>query len=92
MRGVTLAWRGLCAQVQATFAGGLAEHLQAASGVNSAIAGQLQEAVGQVGAAAAQLSGQVADGQRRMQQLAEEAVAAGWFFFTCPQIPRWRPI
>jgi hypothetical protein len=78
---------GACAQVQATFAGGLAEHLQAAGGVNSAVAAQLQEAAGRVGAAATTLSGQVADGQRRLVQLAEEAAAAGGFFFPDVHLP-----
>ncbi|BDA40748.1 probable enhancer of mRNA-decapping protein 4 [Coccomyxa sp. Obi] len=75
------AFEGACqtmfSQVQATFAGGLAEHLQAAGGANAAVVASLKESVGRVGAAADTLSSQVSEGQRRLVQLAEEAAAAG---------------
>lgn len=67
----------LWSQVQATFAGGLAEHLQAAGGANAAVVASLKESAGRVGAAADTLSSQVSEGQRRLLQLAEEAAAAG---------------
>jgi len=63
--------------VQATFAGGLAEHLQAAGGANAAAAAALQESIKRVGSVADVLSGQVSEGQRRLLQLAEDAAAAG---------------
>jgi len=65
------------AQVQATFAGGLAEHLRAAGGATAGVAAALSGAVEQATALAAALGGELADGQRRLQQLAEDAVAAG---------------
>jgi len=65
------------AQVQATFAGGLAEHLRAAGGATAGVAASLSGAVEQATALAAALGGELADGQRRLQQLAEDAVAAG---------------
>ena len=46
-------------QVQATFAGGLAEHLQAAGGANASIAASLRESVSQIGSATDRLTTQV---------------------------------
>ena len=46
-------------QVQATFAGGLAEHLQAAGGANASIAASLRESVGQISSATDRLTTQV---------------------------------
>lgn len=68
-------------QVQATFAGGLAEHLQAAGGANAAAAAALKESINRVGSVADVLSGQVSEGQRRLLQLAEDAAAAGGRLF-----------
>ena len=47
------------AQVQATFAGGLAEHLQAAGGASASIAASLRESVSQIGSATDRLTTQV---------------------------------
>ena len=55
-------------QVQATFAGGLAEHLQAAGGVNAAIASSLKESISQADTLAGQLS---QDLRRDVEQLRE---------------------
>lgn len=66
-------------QVQATFAGGLAEHLQAAGGANAAVVASLKESISRVGMAADTLSSQVSEGQRRLLQLAEEAAAGALF-------------
>ena len=49
----------LMLQVQATFAGGLAEHLQAAGGANASIAAFLRESVSQIGSATDRLTTQV---------------------------------
>ena len=46
-------------QVQATFAGGLAEHLQAAGGASAAIAASLRESVSQMNSATDRLNSQV---------------------------------
>ena len=46
-------------QVQATFAGGLAEHLQAAGGTSAAIAASLRESVSQMSSATERLNKQV---------------------------------
>ena len=46
-------------QVQATFAGGLAEHLQAAGGASASIAASLRESVSQMSSATDRLNTQV---------------------------------
>ena len=46
-------------KVQATFAGGLAEHLQAAGGANASIMASLRESVSQIGSATDRLTTQV---------------------------------
>ena len=46
--------------MQATFAGGLAEHLQAAGGTSAAIAASLRESVSQMSSATDRLTKQVA--------------------------------
>jgi len=45
-------------QVQATFAGGLAEHLQAAGGASASIAASLRESVSQMSSATERLNTQ----------------------------------
>ena len=62
------------AQVQATFAGGLAEHLQAAGGANAGIAASLRESVGQANACASKLSGEVAQGYQQLLELASQEI------------------
>lgn len=64
-------------QVQATFAGGLAEHLQAAGGASASVVESLRDSISQVGSVTEALTKQVSEGQRRLLQLAEEAAAAG---------------
>ena len=56
-------------QVQATFAGGLAEHLQAAGGASASIAASLRESVSQMSSATDKLSTQVWD---------QPACVTGW--------------
>lgn len=56
-------------QVQATFAGGLAEHLQAAGGASASIAASLRESVSQMSSATDKLSTQVWD---------QSAYVTGW--------------
>ena len=56
-RGVEQRWAPV--QVQATFAGGLAEHLQAAGGASAAIAASLRESVSQMNSATDRLNKQV---------------------------------
>lgn len=62
--------------MQATFAGGLAEHLQAAGGVNAGIASSLKESIGQASALASQLSKDMRDSYQHLRDFAE-AEAAG---------------
>lgn len=57
-------------QVQATFAGGLAEHLQAAGGVNAAIASSLKESISQADAVASKLSQDVRQNYEELRELA----------------------
>ncbi|KAK9805896.1 hypothetical protein WJX73_002358 [Symbiochloris irregularis] len=64
------ACQNLFSQVQATFAGGLAEHLQAAGGANAQVASSLQAALGQAQATAELLANDVAEGQRTLIRLA----------------------
>lgn len=64
-------------QVQATFAGGLAEHLRAAGGASAGVAASLRDSLGRATSLADVLGGDLAAGQRRLVQLAEEAAAAG---------------
>ena len=63
--------------MQATFAGGLAEHLQAAGGANAQVTASLQAALVQAQATAEMLSREVAEGQRTLIRLATEGPAAG---------------
>ena len=56
-----MAW-----QVQATFAGGLAEHLEAAGGANAAVMSSLKDAVSQVNAAAVKLSDEMSSGYQQL--------------------------
>jgi hypothetical protein len=56
--------------VQATFAGGLAEHLQAAGGANASIASSLRDSIGQANAVANLLSGEVTQGYHQLLELA----------------------
>ena len=64
-------------QVQATFAGGLAEHLQAAGGANATVASSLQAALGQAHSTAQLLAREVAEGQRELMRLASERQTVG---------------
>ena len=71
-------------QVQATFAGGLAEHLQAAGGANASVAASLQQTLGQAQSMAQLLARDVAEGQRQLIRLASESEAAGAHSFRLP--------
>ena len=62
----------LLQQVQATFAGGLSDHLQAAGGANAAVAASLQESLAAATSLAETLRDEVAEGQRKLVALAEE--------------------
>ena len=73
-------------QVQATFAGGLAEHLQAAGGVNAGIASSLRESIGQAHAVANTLSQDMRHGYDSLVELARTELKGtryhfGAFFF-----------
>lgn len=72
-------WRAsvLRLQVQATFAGGLAEHLQAAGGANASVASSLQSALSQAQGMAQLLARDVAEGQRQLIRLASQHEVAG---------------
>ena len=63
--------------MQATFAGGLAEHLRAAGGASAGVAASLRDSLGRAASLAEALGGDLAAGQRRLVQLAEEAASAG---------------
>jgi len=63
-------------QVQATFAGGLAEHLRAAGGASAGVAASLRDSLAQAAALGETMGGSLAAGQRRLVQLAEEAAAS----------------
>lgn len=58
-------------QVQATFAGGLAEYLQAAGGANAAITASLRDSLGQANAVAEKLSEDVSRGYQQLLALAK---------------------
>ena len=62
----------LLQQVQATFAGGLSDHLQAAGGANAAVAASLQESLAAATSLAETLRDEVAEGQRKLVALADE--------------------
>ncbi|KAK9810077.1 hypothetical protein WJX72_004410 [[Myrmecia] bisecta] len=66
------ACQSMFAQVQATFAGGLSEHLQAAGGATAAVADSLRDSLAQASAVVAKLSTDVAEGQRQLVQLARQ--------------------
>ena len=57
-------------QVQATFAGGLSEHLQAAGGANASVAASLRDSLAQMAAISDRLARDVAQGQRRLVEAA----------------------
>lgn len=59
-------------QVQATFAGGLAEHLQAAGGANASIAAQLRESLGTAAQLVTDLKTDLQEGQTSLIQLASQ--------------------
>ena len=56
----------LLLQVQATFAGGLSEHLQAAGGANASVTASLRDSLAQMAAISDKLAQDVAQGQRRL--------------------------
>lgn len=56
--------------MQATFAGGLAEHLQAAGGVNAGIASSLRESIGQAHSVANTLLQEMRHGYDSLMELA----------------------
>ena len=57
--------------MQATFAGGLAEHLQAAGGVNAGIASSLRESIGQANSVANTLLQEMRHGYDSLMELAK---------------------
>ena len=59
-------------QVQATFAGGLAEHLQAAGGANASISAQLRESLGTAAQLVTDLKTDLQDRQNSLIQLASQ--------------------
>jgi hypothetical protein len=61
-------------QVQATFAGGLAEHLQAAGGANAGVAASLRDSIGQANAVANKLSTDVAQGYQQLLELTSQEI------------------
>ena len=59
-------------QVQATFAGGLAEHLQAAGGANVAVTQSLRDSISQANAVASTLSKEITEGYHQLMELATQ--------------------
>ena len=59
-------------QVQATFAGGLSEHLQAAGGANAGVAASLRESLGSAVQLVDDLKGELQEGQNKLIQLASQ--------------------
>ncbi len=57
-------------QVQATFAGGLSEHLQAAGGANAGVAASLRESLGTASQLVDDLKADIHEGQNKLIQLA----------------------
>lgn len=79
----------LLMQVQATFAGGLSEHLQAAGGASAGVAASLRESLGSATQLVDQLKGELQEGQNKLIQLASQKskpmitpvlTAACWFY------------
>lgn len=69
-------------QVQATFAGGLAEHLQAAGGANAAITTSLQESLQRANAVTAKLAEDISEGYRQLLQLASQQLSSASISFS----------
>ena len=59
-------------QVQATFAGGLSEHLQAAGGASAGVAASLRESLGSAAQLVDDLKGELQEGQNKLIQLASQ--------------------
>jgi len=59
-------------QVQATFAGGLSEHLQAAGGANAGVAASLHESLGTAAQLVEDLKTGLHEGQNKLIQLASQ--------------------
>ena len=59
-------------QVQATFAGGLSEHLQAAGGANASVAASLHESLGTAAQLVDDLKTGIHEGQNKLIQLASQ--------------------
>ena len=59
-------------QVQATFAGGLSEHLQAAGGASAGVAASLRESLGSATQLVDDLKGEIQEGQNKLIQLASQ--------------------
>ncbi|DBA67146.1 TPA: hypothetical protein ACH3X2_001468 [Trebouxia sp. C0005] len=66
------ACRDMFAQVQATFAGGLSEHLQAAGGANAGVAASLHESLGTAAQLVDDLKTGIHEGQNKLIQLASQ--------------------
>ncbi|KAL0055405.1 hypothetical protein WJX82_000055 [Trebouxia sp. C0006] len=66
------ACRDMFAQVQATFAGGLSEHLQAAGGANASVAASLHESLGTAAQLVDDLKTGIHEGQNKLIQLASQ--------------------
>ncbi|DBB06573.1 hypothetical protein WJX77_011875 [Trebouxia sp. C0004] len=66
------ACRDMFAQVQATFAGGLSEHLQAAGGANAGVAASLHESLGTAAQLVDDLKTSIHEGQNKLIQLASQ--------------------
>lgn len=62
----------MCLQVQATFAGGLSEHLQAAGGANASVAASLRESLGTAAQLVTDLKTDLQEGQNSLLQLATQ--------------------
>ena len=59
-------------QVQATFSGGLSEHLQAAGGANAGVAASLRESLGTAAQLVDDLKADIHTGQKQLIQLASQ--------------------
>lgn len=68
----TLCDRGMVMQVQATFAGGLSEHLQAAGGANASVTASLRESLGTAAQLVDDLKTDIHEGQNKLIHLASQ--------------------
>ena len=68
----TLCDCGMVLQVQATFAGGLSEHLQAAGGANASVTASLRESLGTAAQLVDDLKTDIHEGQNKLIHLASQ--------------------